>query len=135
MPHSALTGGANLLVMPNIDAANIAYNLLKTAAGGNIAIGPVLLGAATDFMDDASRLQFRGEAPSAPWAYMGAYITDPTVVDGEPLEPFSMTRVWRKLATEGLLHGAPLGGYWMHVGDPQARDQAEARLAAAAARA
>ncbi len=46
MPHSALSGGANLLVMPNIDAANIAYNLLKTAAGGNIAIGPVLLGAA-----------------------------------------------------------------------------------------
>jgi len=33
-------------VLPNIDAANIAYNLLKTAAGGNIAIGPVLLGAA-----------------------------------------------------------------------------------------
>ena len=46
MPHSRLTDGANLLVMPNIDAANIAYNLLKTAAGGNIAIGPVLLGAA-----------------------------------------------------------------------------------------
>ncbi len=46
MPNSALTGSANLLVLPNIDAANIAYNLLKTAAGGNIAIGPVLLGAA-----------------------------------------------------------------------------------------
>ena len=45
MPNSTLTGEANLLVMPNIDAANIAYNLLKTAAGGNIAIGPVLLGA------------------------------------------------------------------------------------------
>ena len=45
MPHSTLTGDANLLVMPNMDAANIAYNLLKTAAGGNIAIGPVLLGA------------------------------------------------------------------------------------------
>ena len=45
MPGSALMGEANLLVMPNIDAANIAYNLLKTAAGGNIAIGPVLLGA------------------------------------------------------------------------------------------
>jgi len=45
MPHSTLAGDANLLVMPNIDAANIAYNLLKTAAGGNIAIGPVLLGA------------------------------------------------------------------------------------------
>ena len=46
MPRSNLQGDANLLVMPNIDAANIAYNLLKTAAGGNIAIGPVLLGAA-----------------------------------------------------------------------------------------
>ena len=45
MPNSALTGQANLLVLPNIDAANISYNLLKTAAGGNIAIGPVLLGA------------------------------------------------------------------------------------------
>jgi malate dehydrogenase (oxaloacetate-decarboxylating)(NADP+) len=45
MPHSTLTGEANLLVFPNIDAANISYNLLKTAAGGNIAIGPVLMGA------------------------------------------------------------------------------------------
>jgi malate dehydrogenase (oxaloacetate-decarboxylating)(NADP+) len=46
MPNSTLNGEANLLVLPNIDAANIAYNLLKTAAGGNIAIGPVLLGCA-----------------------------------------------------------------------------------------
>ncbi len=46
MPHSTLAGDANLLVLPNIDAANISYNLLKTAAGGGIAIGPVLLGAA-----------------------------------------------------------------------------------------
>jgi malate dehydrogenase (oxaloacetate-decarboxylating)(NADP+) len=46
MPHSTLAGEANLLVLPNIDAANISYNLLKTAAGGNIAIGPVLLGCA-----------------------------------------------------------------------------------------
>ena len=46
MPNTTLHGDANLLVLPNIDAANIAYNLLKTAAGGGIAIGPVLLGAA-----------------------------------------------------------------------------------------
>ncbi len=46
MPRSTLKGDANLLVLPNIDAANISYNLLKTAAGGGIAIGPVLLGAA-----------------------------------------------------------------------------------------
>jgi len=46
MPSSSLQGDANLLVFPDIDSANIAYNLLKTAAGGGIAIGPVLLGAA-----------------------------------------------------------------------------------------
>ncbi len=46
MPNSSLLSNANLLVFPNLDAANITYNLLKTAAGGNIAIGPVLLGAA-----------------------------------------------------------------------------------------
>ncbi|WP_311766318.1 MULTISPECIES: NADP-dependent malic enzyme [unclassified Burkholderia] len=46
LPESTLEGDANLLILPNIDAANIAYNLLKTAAGNNIAIGPILLGAA-----------------------------------------------------------------------------------------
>jgi malate dehydrogenase (oxaloacetate-decarboxylating)(NADP+) len=46
MPDSTLKGEANLLVLPNIDAANIAYNLLKTAAGDGVAIGPILLGAA-----------------------------------------------------------------------------------------
>jgi malate dehydrogenase (oxaloacetate-decarboxylating)(NADP+) len=46
MPFSTLAGDANLLVCPTIDAANIGYNLLKTAAGNNVAIGPILLGAA-----------------------------------------------------------------------------------------
>jgi len=46
MPFSTLAGDANLLVCPGIDAANISYNLLKTAAGNNVAIGPILLGAA-----------------------------------------------------------------------------------------
>jgi malate dehydrogenase (oxaloacetate-decarboxylating)(NADP+) len=46
MPRTTLEGDANLLVCPNIDAANISYNLLKTTAGSGIAVGPVLLGAA-----------------------------------------------------------------------------------------
>src|SRR5690606_38996710 len=46
LPETTLTGSANLLVLPTLDAANIAYNLLKTAAGHNIAIGPILLGSA-----------------------------------------------------------------------------------------
>jgi malate dehydrogenase (oxaloacetate-decarboxylating)(NADP+) len=46
LPTTTLKQDANLLVMPNIDAANIAYNLVKTAAGNGIAIGPILLGCA-----------------------------------------------------------------------------------------
>jgi len=46
MPQSTLKGDANLVIMPNIESANIAYNLLKTAAGNGIAVGPVLLGCA-----------------------------------------------------------------------------------------
>ncbi|AVR95089.1 NADP-dependent malic enzyme [Pseudoduganella armeniaca] len=46
MPNSRLERDANLLVAPNIDSANIAYNLVKTAAGNGIAIGPILLGCA-----------------------------------------------------------------------------------------
>ncbi|ANN79362.1 NADP-dependent malic enzyme [Bordetella flabilis] len=45
LPSSTLKGTANLLVCPNVDSGNIAYNLLKTAAGGNVAVGPFLLGA------------------------------------------------------------------------------------------
>jgi malate dehydrogenase (oxaloacetate-decarboxylating)(NADP+) len=46
LPHSTLSGSANLLVLPDLDSANIAYNLLKSAAGQNVAIGPILLGCA-----------------------------------------------------------------------------------------
>ena len=46
LPRSRLRGEANLLVMPTLDAANIAFNLLKTASGGGVTIGPILLGAA-----------------------------------------------------------------------------------------
>ncbi|MYN30574.1 NADP-dependent malic enzyme [Duganella levis] len=46
MPGSTLTGDANLLVMPNIESANIAYNLVKTSSGNGIAVGPILLGCA-----------------------------------------------------------------------------------------
>ncbi|WP_309568406.1 NADP-dependent malic enzyme [Achromobacter aegrifaciens] len=45
LPSSTLKGQANLLVCPNVDSGNIAYNLLKTAAGSNVAVGPFLLGA------------------------------------------------------------------------------------------
>lgn len=46
LPETTLQGSANLLVLPDLDSANIAYNLLKTAAGNNLTIGPMLLGCA-----------------------------------------------------------------------------------------
>jgi malate dehydrogenase (oxaloacetate-decarboxylating)(NADP+) len=45
-PEARMTGEANVLVMPNVDAANIAYNLLRIAAGNGITVGGILLGAA-----------------------------------------------------------------------------------------
>jgi malate dehydrogenase (oxaloacetate-decarboxylating)(NADP+) len=45
-PNSRLKGEANLLIMPTLDAANIAFNLLKISAGDGITVGPILLGAA-----------------------------------------------------------------------------------------
>ncbi len=46
MPNSTLQGDANLLVLPSMESANISYNLLKRAAGNNVAIGPILMGCA-----------------------------------------------------------------------------------------
>jgi malate dehydrogenase (oxaloacetate-decarboxylating)(NADP+) len=45
-PESPLTGEANILIMPNLDAANISYSLLKMTGSEGITIGPILLGAA-----------------------------------------------------------------------------------------
>jgi MurNAc alpha-1-phosphate uridylyltransferase len=81
------------------------------------------------FKDGDGRLAFRDGAPSAPFAYIGAHICKPQIVEDEPLAPFSLARVWRRLAPQGRLHGVVLEGEWMHVGDPTARDAAERRLA------
>ena len=82
------------------------------------------------FLADDGRLTFRGDAPSAPYAYMGVHITRPDYADGGPDGPFSLSPLWRRSAAEGRLFGCVLDGDWMHVGDPRARDEAEARLTA-----
>jgi malate dehydrogenase (oxaloacetate-decarboxylating)(NADP+) len=46
LPTSTLTGEANVLVLPNLDAANILFNVLKVVGGQGVTIGPILLGAA-----------------------------------------------------------------------------------------
>jgi MurNAc alpha-1-phosphate uridylyltransferase len=80
------------------------------------------------FMDDAHRLTFRGDAPATPFAFMGVHITRPSIIDGIAEDAFSLSKIWRALAPQGRLKGAVLDGDWMHVGDPAARDAAEARF-------
>ena len=46
LPESTLTGEANLLICPNLDAANILFNVLKMTGGNGVTVGPILLGAA-----------------------------------------------------------------------------------------
>lgn len=81
------------------------------------------------FLGEDGHLTFRGEAASAPFAYMGVHICRPDYVADGPEGAFSLSGLWRRSAAAGRLYGCVLEGDWMHVGDPQARDEAEARLA------
>ncbi len=80
------------------------------------------------FLADDGRLSFRGEAATAPYAYMGVHICRPDYVADGPEGPFSLSALWRRSAAAGRLYGCLLDGDWMHVGDPAARAAAEARL-------
>lgn len=85
-------------------------------------------GAGDFFIDDAHHLAFRNDASSAPFNYMGVHITRPSIADGVADAAFSLSKIWRQLAPQGRLTGVVMEGDWMHVGDPHARDVAEARL-------
>jgi MurNAc alpha-1-phosphate uridylyltransferase len=81
------------------------------------------------FLADDGRLTFRGDAPEAPFAYMGVHICRPDYVADGPEGPFSLSGFWRRSAAAGRMYGCVLDGDWMHVGDPEARDAAEVKLA------
>lgn len=85
-------------------------------------------GAGDFFIDGHDRLSFRNAAATAPLNYMGVHITRPQIVDGVPEAAFSLAKVWRELAPQGRIAGCVMDGDWMHVGDPAARDIAEAKL-------
>ena len=81
------------------------------------------------FRDDAGRLTHSvAPEPPTPFANMGVAIMKPLVLDDQPAGAFSIIPTWHRLQREGRLHGVAMDGYWMHVGDPGARDAAEARL-------
>lgn len=72
-------------------------------------------------------------AATAPLNYMGVHIVDPRPIYAHSETAFGLFPggggLWGGWAAEGRLHGAVMEGDWMHVGDPAARDEAEARLA------
>ena len=76
-------------------------------------------GAGDFFCDDDGRLQRRGDAASAPWAYSGLRITKPALYDEEALRPFSANVVWNRILPAGRMYGLPFEGQWMHVGRPE----------------
>jgi N-acetyl-alpha-D-muramate 1-phosphate uridylyltransferase len=82
-----------------------------------------------DFFRGADgRLGRRGSAPEAPFAFTGVQILHPRCLAGWPCEPFSTNRIWDQAQVRARLFGAVMNGTWMHVGDPAARDDAEAVL-------
>jgi MurNAc alpha-1-phosphate uridylyltransferase len=84
------------------------------------------------FIEAGGRVRFKRPEERAPYVYVGVHITDPTIVAGGPVEPFSLLPTWRALAERGRVFGVAPPGEWMHVGDPAALEAAEARLKEAA---
>ncbi|WBQ10089.1 nucleotidyltransferase family protein [Hyphomonadaceae bacterium ML37] len=80
------------------------------------------------YLDAEGRLTRRGERPTAPFAYAGVQVMNPRVLAGRAVEPFSTNRLWDEALAKGRVFGCVMDAFWMHVGDPQARDAAENRL-------
>ncbi|MGB6229714.1 MAG: nucleotidyltransferase family protein [Litorimonas sp.] len=76
------------------------------------------------------RLAWRA-GDTAHWVYAGVQIFTPQRIMNWPEETFSRTKVWRKNIDRGRTFGLPIPGFWMHVGDPRALQDAEAVLAGA----
>lgn len=80
------------------------------------------------FMDEAGRLTHSTSAETlSPFANVGFGILKPQVLDGQS-GAFSIIPTWRRLQAESRLFGVAMDAFWMHVGDPAAREAAEARL-------
>ena len=136
--------GADPFLVANIDSlwiegATPALETLKSAWDPDLMDLLVLLvprgqgigfeGPRGFFRDAGGRLtRTADEANPAPLCNIGFQIMKPEIVPPYAGEPFSILPVWDRLAAEGRLFGAVMDGFWMHVGDPGARDDAEARL-------
>ncbi|MDP3852720.1 nucleotidyltransferase family protein [Phenylobacterium sp.] len=81
------------------------------------------------FLDPDGRVTHSADdANPAPFANIGFQIMKPGLLDEEPDGAFSILPVWWRLQKTGRIFGVAMDAFWMHVGDPAARDDAEARL-------
>jgi len=86
-------------------------------------------GAGDFFMDDAGRLTRRGDAPRAPYAWMGVQIITKAAYAETPIEPFSNNLIWDRMIPKGRLFGLVHNGIGCHVGSPAGVREAEEVLA------
>lgn len=75
------------------------------------------------------RLKRRREGTVTPFVFTGVSIAHPRLLEGEREHCFSLNAPWDRAIERGRLYGIRLDGFWMHVGTPQALDEAEQRLA------
>ena len=81
------------------------------------------------FMDPEGRVTHSADdANPAPLTFVGFQIMKPGLLADEPEGPFSILPVWWRLQAEGRIFGVVMDAFWMHVGDPAAREATEARL-------
>ncbi len=81
------------------------------------------------FLEDDGAIRFKAAGETGPLVYVGVHICDPAIVKDGPEGPFSLTPLWKTLAADHRVHGVAPDGLWMHVGDPDAKLAAEAKLA------
>lgn len=80
------------------------------------------------FLGPDGQLIRRGDKPSAPYVFAGTHITHAGVLRGYEAKPFSANVYWNQMGKAGRLYGTVMSPFWLHVGDPAGRDEAEARL-------
>ncbi len=140
----AQTGGGDAILTCNADAIWVEPAILQrmAAAWDPVRMKGLLMlanletslgfdGPGDFFQDGAGALTRRGSAPVAPFAFAGTQLTLLSHFRDRPAGKRSLARIWfDSWAPAGQLHGLALEGQWLHVGDPAARDAAEAWLRA-----
>lgn len=85
-------------------------------------------GAGDFYLGPDGQLIRRGDKATAPYVFAGTHITRADLLRSYKAEPFSANVYWNAMGRAGRLYGTVMSPFWMHVGDPAGRDEAEARL-------